>query len=150
MRIIHRNIVGGFLFSRDNKLLLGRSRTGGVYKGCWIVPGGGINKGETETEALKREIFEETGVDSSIAKVEQIEGALSGESEKVLRETQERVLVKMNFLNFKVSFPLDSDDIHTKSGDDFQDARWFTLTELQNIQLSPPTVLTLKKLGYLK
>ena len=54
MRRIHRDIVGGFIFSSDSKLLLGKSRKGGVYAGNWIIPGGGIDEGETQLEALAR------------------------------------------------------------------------------------------------
>jgi 8-oxo-dGTP pyrophosphatase MutT (NUDIX family) len=34
-----------------------------VYQGgCWILPGGGAEFNETATEAIKREVFEETGL----------------------------------------------------------------------------------------
>lgn len=43
MRTIHRDIVGGFIFSKDGKVLLGKNRTGGVYEGSYVVPGGGVD-----------------------------------------------------------------------------------------------------------
>ena len=55
--------AGAFLFSKDNKLLLGRSIRGGVYPDCWIVPGGGVEPDETNLDTLKRETKEETGID---------------------------------------------------------------------------------------
>ena len=58
---------------------------------------------ETKIDALKREIKEETGIDITTAEIEQIEGVLNGQSEKVLRETGEKVLVDMDFYNFKVT-----------------------------------------------
>ena len=33
------------------------------YNGVWLLPGGSIDKGETETQAILRELREETGVD---------------------------------------------------------------------------------------
>jgi len=65
MRTIKRDVVGAFIFSSDNKILLGKSRKGGVYHGTWMVPGGGIEEGETMRDAVIREIREEVGVDIS-------------------------------------------------------------------------------------
>ena len=42
MRTIHRDIVGGFIFSKDGRLLLGKNCKGGVYEGSFVVPGGGV------------------------------------------------------------------------------------------------------------
>ena len=72
MRTIHRDIVGGFIFSKDNKLLLGKNRKGGVYEGSFVVPGGGIEEGETKEIALQREMKEETGIDTNNASITQI------------------------------------------------------------------------------
>ena len=95
MRTIDRDIVGAFIFSKDDQILLGK---GGVYPGKWIVPGGGIEPGETKLAALKREILEETGIDISGDKVEALKEVLEGESQKTLRDSGERVLVKMRFI----------------------------------------------------
>lgn len=146
MRTIHRDIVGAFIFSADNKLLLGKS---GVYADFWSVPGGGIDEGETKLDALKREVDEETGIDISLGVVEQVEGALTGESEKTLRDTGEHVLVKMTFFNFTVKLPLPADKITLLTEDDFKEAWWAAVSDLPTLSLSPPSITTLKKLGYL-
>lgn len=144
MRTITRDIVGAFIFSKDNKLLLGK---GGVYAGHWIVPGGGVDEGETKHEALARETLEETGIDIAPAKVTQVKGALTGESEKILRDTGEQVHVKMNFYNFTIQLDKPADQVKLKSEDDFIEPQWFSLDELRQLTLSPPTVTTLEKLG---
>jgi 8-oxo-dGTP diphosphatase len=149
MRTITRDIVGAFIFSRDGKLLMGKSHKGGVYSKSWIIPGGGVEDGETKIEALRREILEETGIDIKSSEVSKIEGALRGQSEKNLRDTGERVLVNMNFYNYKVIIDKDSSDITLKTDDDFIEARWFSQPELSSVQMSPPSLETLKKLGYL-
>lgn len=46
---------------KENKVLLTR-HTYGNGKGSLIIPGGYINNNETPEDALKREVFEETGV----------------------------------------------------------------------------------------
>lgn len=150
MRKIYRDIVGGFIFSSDTKLLLGKSHSGGVYSNKWIIPGGGIDEGETQLEALAREILEETGIDIADTKIERIEGELSGESEKTLRDSGERVLVEMTFYNYKVTLEMVASDVSLKTEDDFTEAAWVSVDELHGLDLSIPTATTLKRLGLLK
>lgn len=45
--------------STDGKYLLARRGPGGSGKGCWEFPGGKIEFGETQKQALQREIREE-------------------------------------------------------------------------------------------
>ncbi len=146
MRTIKRDIVGAFIFSSDGKILLGK---GGVYSGHWLVPGGGVDKGETKLAALKREVLEETGIDISTAKIEPLKDVFTGQSGKVLRDTSEKVLVDMKFYNFIVRLPQPAEDLTLITEDDFVDAKWFPVTELPNLNLSPPSVTTLRILGYL-
>lgn len=146
MRTIRRDVVGGFIFSSDGQLLMGK---GGVYAGCWLVPGGGVKQGETKLEALLREIMEETGLDIANEDITQLEDVMTGESEKVLRDSGEKVRVAMRFYNFVVMLTSPAGSIKVTAEDDFVDARWFPVTDLPHIRLSPPSIVTLKKLGYL-
>ena len=147
MRSISRDIVGAFIFSNDGYLLLGKSYKGGVYQGSWIVPGGGIEPGETNDQALKREVLEETGIDISAQKIEKMNIDLKGQSQKTLRETGETVLVNMIFHNFLVTMDKSSRDIEASSEDDFTNPTWHRQTELSDLELSDPTKETLAKLG---
>lgn len=149
MRIVKRDIAGGFIFSADDKLLLGKSYKGGVYADHWVIPGGGFEANETGREALIREILEETGLDIAAAMIEELEHGGSGTSEKTLRDTGERVLVEMQFYNFLVRLPHSAEAIVLQTEDDFVEAYWAEQSELANLKLSPPTVATLKKIGYL-
>lgn len=89
MRTIQREIVGAVLLSRDDKVLLGKTArdAGGVYSGSWVIPGGGIEPGETRQQAIIREVKEETHHDISNLPMELINDTATGESEKVLKET---------------------------------------------------------------
>ncbi len=147
MRTIQREIVGGFIFSSDGLILLGRSIEGGVYKDEWMVPGGGIEAGETKLEAVKREILEEVGIDISDATVEEIEGVITGQSEKVLRETNERVLVKMNFYDYKVTLKSTAAETKLAFEDDLAEAQWFTPEQLMAAPVADATRVMLVKLG---
>jgi len=146
MPTIHREIVGAFIFSADGKILLGKT---GAYAGYWVVPGGGINDGETKLAALKREILEETGLDIEGERIEHIPGKFTGQSEKTLRKSGERVLVDMRFHDYKVLLAKPAHQVKIKAGDDLTDADWFTMDELKSMELSPPTLNILKKFGYL-
>ena len=149
MRTIYRNIVGGFIFSEDNKLLIGKSHKGGVYANHWIIPGGGVEQDETHMQALVREILEETGLDITNIIVEELGYGGSGSSEKTLRNTGERVQVEMEFYNFVVRLPGSADMINVTTEDDFIQPRWIGAGEISSIVLSPPTIVTLKKIGYI-
>ena len=46
----------------DGKILILRRQNDEGGGGQWDVPGGAIEKGENEIDALKREVFEETGL----------------------------------------------------------------------------------------
>lgn len=148
MRTIERTIVGGFIFSKDGYILLGKSAHGGVYTDTWLVPGGGIEPGESELEALKREVHEETHVDISDATITRIPEISLGESEKTLKDG-ERVLVKMKFYDFVVELPYPASEVDLIGGDDFESPQWHAVSSLKDLNIGSVMQATLKKLGHL-
>lgn len=142
MKTLHRDIVGGFIFSKDGKLLLGKNRNGGVYEGKFVVPGGGVNDNESKEKALHREMFEETGIDITNAIVTFINES-SGESEKTMRDTNERVIVKMSFYDYRIDLKQNSNEVILMTEDDWIEPQWFTREELKDANLSDPTRNTL-------
>jgi len=58
---VHIVAVGGLIENDEGKILMVKSPDRG-----WEVPGGQVEVGETLTDALKREIKEETGIDIEV------------------------------------------------------------------------------------
>ncbi|MCX7678863.1 MAG: NUDIX domain-containing protein [Spirochaetes bacterium] len=55
--------VGALIFEEGRALLISHQKENQVY---WLIPGGGVNFGETLPEALKREILEELGIEIEV------------------------------------------------------------------------------------
>lgn len=53
--------VGGLTYDADGRLLLVRRRND-PGQGLWSVPGGHVEPGESDAEAVVREMYEETGL----------------------------------------------------------------------------------------
>lgn len=147
MRTIQREIAGGLLFSNDGYVLIGKNVKGGVYEDLWVIPGGGIDEGESKHDAMKREILEEVGVDVTDARIEFIDFSQSGITEKTLRDTGERVLVDMTFYNFKVMIDRPAREIPIMLEDDFGHAEWVLIKELSNKSYSPSVEALFKHLS---
>ncbi len=150
MRTIEREIVGAFIFSSDGKLLIGQSaaEAGGVYSGQWVIPGGGIEPGETELQAVCREVLEETNLDIRPYEIVMTENGAYGESEKTLKETGERVLVKMHFIDFEIHIPQPAYEIGESPSEELAKLQWVALTDVSGVQLAVPARNYLKKKGY--
>jgi 8-oxo-dGTP pyrophosphatase MutT (NUDIX family) len=153
MRTINREIVSAHIYSSDGKLLMTRNsnpESGVVYGDCWKIPGGGVDDGETHTETVIREVAEETGIDISTYELILVSDNMTGESEKILRETGEKVLVKMNFYVYKVVLDKPANQIEvTLDPHEFDEYKWIEISELKNLKLSPPSVELFTKLGLL-
>jgi 8-oxo-dGTP pyrophosphatase MutT (NUDIX family) len=60
--IVHRQAARAILLTPTHHILLLRIRPPQGGDSFWILPGGGINAGETVEEALRRELQEEVGL----------------------------------------------------------------------------------------
>ena len=98
-----------------------------------------------------REVREETGIDVSPYKIELINDSRTGASEKTLKMTKERVLVSMNFIEYKI-FLSDKKaaDISVKLSIEHSEYKWFDPSELKGLKLSPPSQELFVQMGFLK
>ena len=150
MRTIYRDIVGAVIESRDGKILHGKQAGNvGTYFGCWLIPGGGMDQGETPDEAIIREILEETGLDVTCYPRELLFHDRKAATEKIIRGTGEKVWYEMHFYDFKILIPLNAQEIPVTPSDDLVELLWIDRRELSNYPLPPPSVELFKKLGYI-
>jgi 8-oxo-dGTP pyrophosphatase MutT (NUDIX family) len=153
MRTIHRNVVSALIISKDNKILLGIKdpKIGGVYSGCWHFPGGGIDEGETQEQALRREVLEEVSLNVAPYKPVLLDDKGSGESTRYLPETDETVICIMQFFVYRIDIPELAAAINVRpSADELVQLTWADMSNLEAFRLAPPSIELFKRVGYLQ
>jgi ADP-ribose pyrophosphatase YjhB (NUDIX family) len=107
---------------RDGRVLVAR-RARGPALGIWTMPGGVVEAGETLTEALVREIAEETGMT-----IEPV--ALAGHREVLLRDDDKRVARHFVILCFAARWIAGE----PKLNEELAEARWLRPAELEDLK----------------
>ena len=110
--------VGVVCVDGDRFLLVQRSR--GPFEGCWAVPGGKVDFGESMRDAARREVQEETGLQVELGPV-----IWTGDA---ITEHEHYVLV--DFLGTVTGGQL-------QAADDAADARWVAFADLPGLPLTP-------------
>ena len=114
--------VGVVVFRNEEVLLVKRKRA--PYKGQWSIPGGKQGLGETVTQAARRELMEETGVEvNELTLIDVVDIIVPDEEGKILYH----YIVadyRAHWLSGECS-----------PGDDAQDVQWFNLNKLGSISL---------------
>jgi ADP-ribose pyrophosphatase YjhB (NUDIX family) len=116
--------VGGVVIDDQGRFLLIR-RGHEPDKGCWSIPGGRVEPGETDAEATAREVLEETGLR---VRVDLLTGAIE-------REGPDGSVYAIRDYLCRLAKDTDPDDV--RHGDDADDAGWFTPTQMRALDCSP-------------
>lgn len=137
--------VYGLVIKDDNILLI--KKYGGPYDKKLDLPGGTIEFCERPFETLKRELFEEVGIE--VVNYE----LFDADSISFEWQYKEDVLIKVHHTGifFKVidykngiRKEIKIDEIN----DDSLGAEWYNISDLNKEELSAITIMELKKLGY--
>ena len=116
---------------RGRLLMIQRGHDPGA--GLWSIPGGRIEPGETDAQALAREMLEETNLQVKV-------GNLIG---RVQREGLGGTIIDIRDYAATVTGGT------LRAGDDAADARWVTAAELGRLEVTEGLIEALKEWGVL-
>ena len=122
-----RTSVRALLISEQTHILLSRVRVNGPDKIVWIVPGGGLEPGETHLAGLEREVYEETGYRGAL----EAQLVWRGISEYVLNGVAVRQTDHFYWCRVK---KFAAKPVYLEPGDEknnFFEMRWWSLSELE-------------------
>jgi len=123
--------VSALLRWQDRTLLCRQEKPGKEY---WLLPGGGVDSGETLIEALRRELREELGIEADV----QFEGPVAlvdSIAPKALLPTSRKHVVHIIFsadLSHRSLSDVETKDAAVKG------ARLFSADELDEVVVHPP------------
>ena len=138
-----RKGVGVVVLNHENKVFVGKRRDNPIDK--WQMPQGGVDPGESFLTAMKRELFEETNI-QSIKVVKEIDGFFEYE----LPEELVGIIWKGKYRGqkqkwFIVKFIGDEDEINLKTKNpEFVEWKWIFPDEL------PTVIVNFKKGMYIE
>jgi ADP-ribose pyrophosphatase len=122
-----RVAVGAVVFKEQAVLLVRRGQP--PAEGCWAIPGGSVQIGETLQQAAEREILEETGVVIRAA-----EPLFT--FDVIEKDAQGRVRFHYVIVDLAAEYAAGS----PRAASDAADARWVSAAELRAMRVSATTL----------
>ena len=138
-----RNGVGAVVLNKNNKVFVGkRIDNPGKF---WQMPQGGVDEGEEYLDAMKRELFEETGI-KNFKVIKEIEGMTEYElPDYLLGKIWKGKYRGQKQKWFVIRFLGDDKDINLNTGKpEFIEWKWANLDDL------PSIIVDFKKKLYMK
>ena len=121
--------VGGIVVGPEGVLLIIRDKEPG--KGLLTIPGGGVEVGETQEQAIVREVKEETGVDCEVIQFVDSADLIMPDEDGAI----EYHFILNHYLCRAISFQLKGESVEVQP-------RWVRPSELKERDL-PPRILEL-------
>lgn len=118
--------VGALIYKEDRILLVERGKP--PLAGYWSLPGGAVEAGERLEDAVKREVFEETGLDISVDSIATI-------FERIMPDETGRC----EYHYVLVDFFCTVQGGEPRPGDDSAAVSWFEISALPDLQLTAGT-----------
>jgi 8-oxo-dGTP diphosphatase len=124
--------VGALILEGDSVLLIQRGRE--PLRGYWSLPGGAVETGELLTDALRREVREETGLEVEVLRLVEV-------FERILPDEAGAVRHHYVLLDYLCRTTLGE----ARAGDDAMDVRWIPRSELSRYQITAGTLNVIEK-----
>ncbi|OGF21629.1 hypothetical protein A2316_01005 [Candidatus Falkowbacteria bacterium RIFOXYB2_FULL_38_15] len=131
-------VIVSAVIEKDGDLLFGKKKANvGPYPNTWHLIGGGVNDNESLSDAIRREIKEEAGIEVEIKKSlgfsEDYEPNKHGE------------ITHYIFLVFLTKYIFGE----VKASDDIEKLVWIPKEKLSEIELNRPSIKLFKEMGYI-
>ena len=151
LRIIPQRIVGVIVMASDGKFLAGikNPHPQAGYLDTYFLPGGGVEDHETDEQAARRELYEETGLRSAGETMKLVDNQGKGQTTRTLN-SGETVLCEMEFIIFRLDLNQKADEVSLNPHEaEFKLMRWFSPNDLNNsrIKFVPATYSLFERLG---
>ena len=133
--------VGGLVIINESLLLIHRKYEPNA--GCWSIPGGHVDVGESIEAAIEREILEETGLKTKADKVAAV-------LNKIMRDKEGNIEYHYVLVDFFMKLDSSNEDTnypHVQAASDALDAKFVPFSELNDYKITETLCELLKRLN---